>query len=391
MPQIAGLRGVLPDPSKLKDVASGLGGGLDIAKGLAAGTLVRDPGRAVYRYHQVFAEPVTGRALVRKMVVCAARLDPWTEPLIRPHEATPPAAAAAALAAVRATRSVSAPVFAGFRDPAAQIERLFRKVDGERPTLEVTTADHTVHRVWRVQSAELIGALRTQFAPKKLCVLDGHDRYEALLAHRDELAAKRPLALYSSANYALMCLVDLGDPTLIVVPRHRVIRGAAGSQAALEAARKYFVIDRLAGAAGDPAKLRAALADTIAHQPAFIVVWTGEPDAWKLTLSPDVSPVAEGVQVHRALQKLDPIVADQLFLDRAMPGAQREFAVSAEAALAAKPETGDAVVIMRPLTVEQINHVVDLGQVLPAGSTAFHPPLAHGLVSAIVDPDEDLV
>jgi len=391
MPQIAGLRGVLPDPSKLKEVVAGASGGLDVAQGLAAGTLVRDPGRAVYRYHQVFAESVTGRALVRKMIVCAVRLEPWTEPLIRPHEATPPAATAAALAAVRAGRSTAAPVFAGYRDAAAEVERLFRKVDGDRPTLEVTTADHTVHRVWRVQSAELFGSLRTQFAPKKLTVLDGHDRYEALLAYRDELAARKAVATYSSVNYALMCLVDLADPTLVAAPRHRVIRGAVASRTALEVARKYFVIDRLAGAAGDPARLRAALTDTIAHQPGFVVVWSGEPDAWKLTLSPDISPVAEGVQVHRALQKLDPVVVDQLFLDRAMPGAQRELAISAEAAFAAKPGAGDAVVIMRPVTIEQINHVVELGQVLPAGSTAFHPALAYGLVSAILDPDEDLV
>ena len=197
--------------------------------------------------------------------------------------------------------------------------------------------------------------------------------------------------MYSSANYALACLVDLGDPTLIAAPRHRVVHGAVPSQVALAAARKHFVIDRLVGAAGDLGRLSTALADTIAHQPAFVVVWQGEPDAWKLTLSPDVSPIAEGVQVHRALQKLEPIVADHLFLDRVMPGAQRDYAVSAEAALAARPETGAAVVIMRPLTIEQINHVVELGQVLPAGSTAFYPPLANGLVSAIIDPDEDLV
>ncbi|TMQ15981.1 MAG: DUF1015 domain-containing protein [Deltaproteobacteria bacterium] len=389
MPQIAGLRGVLPDPAKLKDVVAGLGGaGIDVAKGLAAGTLVRDAGRAVYRYHQVFSEPVTGRALVRKMVVCTVRLEPWKEPLVRPHEATPPAATAAALAQIRATKLVSAPVFAGYRDPAIEIDRLFRRVDGERPTLEATTPDHTVHRLWRVQSAELIGALRHQFAPKKLCVLDGHDRYEALLAYRDELGAKQPLAMYSSANYALSCLVNLDDPTLIVVPRHRVVRGAAPSQAVLAAARKHFVIDRLAGAAGDLGKQLAALADTIAHQPAFVVTWAGEPDAWKLTLSPDVSAIGEGVQVHRALQRLDPIVADQLFVARTMPDAKLEAVVSPQAALAAK---ADAVILMRPLTVEQISHVVELGEVIPAGSTAFHPPLATGLVSAIIDPDEDLV
>jgi uncharacterized protein (DUF1015 family) len=388
MPQIAGLRGVLPDPSKLKEATAGLGGaGIDVAKGLAAGALVQDPGRAVYRYHLVFADPTTGRALVRKMFVCAARLEPWSEPLIRPHEATVPAAAAAALAQIRATKLVAAPVLAGYRDAAAEVERLFRKVDGDRPTFEITTPDRTVHRVWRVQSAELFGKLRTLFAPKRLCVLDGHDRYEAMLAYQGELAAKQPLAMYSSANYALMCLTDLGDPTLIVAPRHRAIRGAAPSGAALAAARTYFIVDKLAGAAGDLVKQRAALTDTIAHQPAFVVSWAGEPDAWKLTLSPDVSLISEGIQVDRALQKLDPVVADQLFAARAMPGAKLEPVASAEDALAGKP---DALLVMRPLTIEQISHVAEIGQVMPAGSTALFPPLAPGLVSAVIDPDEDL-
>lgn len=388
MPQIAGLRGVLPDPSKLKEATAGLGGvGIDVAKGVAAGTMVPDQGRAVYRYHLVFSDPTTGRALVRKMFVCAARLEPWSDPLIRPHEATTPAATAAALAQIRATRLVPEPVLAGYRDAAAEVERLFRKVDGDRPTLEVTTPDRTVHRVWRVHNAELFGKLRHLFAPKKLCVLDGHDRYEAMLAYRDELGAKQPLAMYSSANYALMCLVDLGDPTLIVAARHRAIRGAAPSQAALAAARKYFIVDKLAGAAGDLARQRAALADTIAHQPAFVVSWAGEPDAWKLTLSPDVSLISEGIQVDRALQKLDPVVADQLFAARAMPGAKLEPVASAEDALAGKP---DALLVMRPLTIDQISHVAEIGQVMPAGSTAFLPPLAAGLVSAAIDPDEDL-
>jgi len=387
MPHIAGLRGVLPVASKLQEVV-GAGARLDVAKELAAGTLVRDPGRSVYRYHQRFADAATGRTQVRKMVVCAVRIEPWTDGLVRPHEATDPARKAAVLAQLRATRISPAPVFAAYRDAAGEVERLFRKLDGERPTLEVTTADLTVHRLWRAQSAELLGQLRHVFAPKKLTVLDGHDRYEAQLAYRDELDASHPLAMYSSANYALMCLTGLEDPALTVAPRHRAIRGATASQAALAAARPYFIIEKLAGAASDLAKQRAALADSLAHQPAFVVVWAGEPDAWKLTLSPDVSPVDAGVQVNRALQKLEPIVADQLFVERAMPGAKLETHLGADEAFAAK---ADAVVIMRPLSLEQINHVVEIGEVLPPGSTAFVPRLAPGLVSAVVDRDEDLV
>lgn len=387
MPQIAGLRGVLPEPAKLKDVVAEPGP-LDVVKGLAAGTLVRDTSRQIYRYHQVIADPAAGRALVRKMFVCAVRLEPWTDGLIRPHEATAAADKAAQLAALQASKISPAPVLAGYRDAAGEVERLFRRVDSERPALEVTTADHTIHRLWRVQNAELLGRLRHVFAPKKLTVLDGHDRYEAMLAYRDELAGKRPLATYSSANYGLMCLVNLDDPSLIVQARHRAIRGAVSSQAVLEAARPYFLIDKLAGAAGDIGKLRAALGDTIAHQPAFVVVWPGQPDAWKFTLAPDVSPINAGVQVARAVQKLDPIVGDQLFIARAMPGAKLETYATIELALAAK---ADAVVLMRPLTIEQLSHIADLGQVLPARSTAFAPQLAPGLVSSAIDPDEDLV
>lgn len=388
MPQIAGLRGVLPDPSKVNEVIAASGGtGIDVAKGLAAKTLIRDTGRNVYRYHQTFADPGSGRTLVRKLFMCAVRLEPWGGGLVRPHEATVPAHKAAALAALQATTVSPPAVLAGYRDAAVEIDRLFRKVDGDRPTLEVTTPDHTVHRLWRVQDAELFGQLRRVFAPKKLLVLDGHDRYEAMLAYRDELDGKHPLAMYSSANYALVCLVNLDDPTLIVAPRHRVIRGAPTSQTVLAAAKQHFIIEKLAGAAKDVAKQRAALADVLAHQPAFIVVWAGEPDAWKLTLSPEVSPINLGIQVHRALQKLEPIVADALFIERAMPGAKVETVTSAADALAAK---ADAVVIMRALTIEEISHVAELGQVLPAGSTAFMPRPAAGLVGSLIDPDEDL-
>jgi uncharacterized protein (DUF1015 family) len=388
MPQIAGLRGVLPEASKLKDVVVGTGGAaFDVAKGFAAGTLVRDPGRALYRYHQVFAEP-GGRTVVRKMFVCAVRLEPWNEGLVKPHEATVAEHKAAELASVQASRLQTAPVLAGFRDAANEVERLFRRVDGERSTLEVTTPDRTVHRLWRAQNAEILGKLRHTFAPKKLTVLEGHALYEALLAYRDELAAKQPLAMYSTANYAMMCLVNLDDPALAVVPRHRVIRGGLASQAALAAAKRYFIIEKLAGAGSDVAKQRAALGDTVAHQPAFVVAWRGEPDAWKLTLSPEVSPINEGVQVHRALQRLAPVVADQMFIERVLTGAKVEALAGGDDPLAAK---ADAVLVMQPLTVEQINHVADIGQVVPTGSSSFHPRLAQGLVAAVIDPDEDVV
>ncbi len=64
MPQIAGFRGALWDASKVQlgsVVASPVSG---VKERLASGELVRDPSRAMYRYHQTFQHG--GRTVIRQ-------------------------------------------------------------------------------------------------------------------------------------------------------------------------------------------------------------------------------------------------------------------------------------------------------------------------------------
>jgi hypothetical protein len=80
-----------------------------------------------------------------------------------------------------------------------------------------------------------------------------------------------------------------------------------------------------------------------------------------------------------------------MFLARVLPKAQVTTEIDAQTALAALGSSAEAVLVTRPVSVAQIASVADHGQLLPAGSTAFHPPIAAGLVGMMVDPDEDLV
>jgi uncharacterized protein (DUF1015 family) len=388
MPQIAGFRGALWDAARV-DLAKVAAAPIKNAQELVSDrVLVKDPTRAMYLYHQLFTHG--GRTVTRATLLAAMRLAPWSEGSVRAHEQTNAQAKQAAIRGIEAAGGYTEAVFAGYRDAAREVDRLMRGVDGGRPVLETTTADGTIHRVWRVASAEIIGKLRTLFAPKKLHVLDGHARYEGMLAYSEKLGADAQ-PQYSSAKYGLACLVNLEDPALVVAPRHRIVRGESVTQGAvLEAAKTSFIVDKLAGAAKDLARQQAALDDTVAHQPAFVCVFAGEADAWKLTLKPDVSPVGEGVAVHRALQKYDPIALEHMFLARCTKDAAtvtERNAAAVHAAVAAGAQLG---IIMRPLTLEQVIHADELGALLPFGSTAFTPPLAH-LVSLFVDPDEDLV
>ena len=388
MAQIAGFRGALWDASKVDLVNVVTSPVTGVKERLGTGELVRDGARALYRYHQTFV--LGGRTVTRETLVCAARLEPWSEGVIRPHEQTDPTARDAATAAITEAGAHTEAVFAGYRDAARELDRLLRGVDSARPAVEATTPDGTVHRLWRVASAEIIGKVRTLFAPKKLHVLDGHARYEGMLAYANRLGADNH-PQYSSAKYGLACLVNLEDPTLVVAARHRLVRtdGIKGD-VVLEAAKKYFIIDRLPGIARDLAKVQAALAETLAHQPAFVAVFAGDPDAWKLTLKPDVSPVGEGVQIHRAIQKLDPVVVEHMFLARVVQAAASTTTLDAAGVLDAVENGASIGMVMRPLPLEQVVHADELGALLPFGSTAFHPPLAN-LIALVIDPDEDLV
>jgi len=407
MPQIAGFRGLLWDTAKVqldKIVTAPFGHAAPESAGsprterhsdevqgrIQRAELVRDSTRAVYRYHQVF--PAGPRTLVRKSWFAAIAVGPWDETMVRPHEVTDPAARAAELARISRSGIHTEPVLVGYRDAAGEVDRLFRKSESAPPVYDVTTPDGTNHKVWRCNSAELIGKLRPLLAPKKALLLEGHARYEAMIDYRKQVDEPGSLPMYSSANFGLACLVNLGDPALAVGARHRVVRAADLSmQQVLDSAKRYFIVEPVAGAAQDVGKQFAALADTVAHQPAFIALFPGESTAWKLTLSPDVSPVAEGATVPRAIQKYEPIVVEQLFLRQLFPDATAEVVDDPSAVIASVKDGAPLGLILRPLTIDQIAHVDDVGALLPAGSTAFYPPMAHRLVGYYVDPNEDLV
>lgn len=386
MAQIAGFRGALWDPTKV-DLAKVASSPLTQAKDrLAKGELVRDPTRAVYRYHQLF--DVGGRTLTRQTLVAAVRLTPWSEGIVRPHEETEPTARDAATAAITECACHCEPVFLGYRDASREVDRVLRGTESGKPTLEVTTPDGTRHRLWRVASAEVIGRLRPLLAPKKLHVLDGHARYEGMLAYAEKVG-QNVGSLYSSAQYGLACLTNIEEPTVITAARHRLVRNEGIKRdPVLEAARKYFIVEKIAGAATDAKKQLAALGESVAHQPAFMATFAGDPDAWKLTLKPDISLAGEGIEVNRAIQRYEPVVVEKLFVRRVLQ-TTATTSVDAQGVLDAVKAGAALGVLMRPLELSQIVHADEVSALLPFGSTAFTPPLAT-LMAYVVDPDEDL-
>jgi len=371
----------------------------------AEGILRRDTSRAIYRYHQRFTSAELGnRTVTRKGFICAIKLVPWSEGVVRPHERTLKGPKEDRFKLISATSAHFSQVFGLYSDVSGEIERFFRRWDHSEPTIKAATADGVEHMLWPISDAETIGKLRRQMIPKHVYIADGHHRYETMLAIRDQLAAARDPGQYSSAQYGSIFLASMDDPGLIVLPTHRVVHGLDGfsKDTMLTRAREYFMVDKIAGGASSADAVRASVAEAPAHQPAFAAVFPGDPDAWRLTLDPHVSPAAVGLAGHPSVVRLDVTLLHGLLLERILgitPAAQeaqtnlRYVKDTAAALAAAKNAEGGAqvVFVMGAPKVADVKHVADAGEIMPQKSTYFYPKLATGLVMAKVDPDEDLI
>src|SRR5690242_8721834 len=121
------------------------------------GIVVRDAAPALWALEQDYTGP-DGRERTRHGVFARVRVEDYGAGRIRPHERTHPGPKEDRLRLTRATRANLSPIFSLYDDPAgAAWGALAPYADGD-PWGEVTEADGTQHRLWRVPQPEAAAA-----------------------------------------------------------------------------------------------------------------------------------------------------------------------------------------------------------------------------------------
>ena len=299
MPQIAGFRGALWNPPKV-DLARSSPSPLTNVQGAPRERRARPRSRRARCIATTRCSTHGGRTVTRTTLVvrgAARRRGPRASIRAARGDRRRPRATRRPRRSTKRARTPS-PCSPAIATPRARSIGCFAASTASRPTLEVTTPDGTVHRLWRVASAEVIGKLRPLFAPKKLHVLDGHARYEGMLAYARQARRRRAAAVLVGELRRSRASSNLDDPALVVAPRHRVDprrrhqarRRARGREASTSSSRSSPARRRTSR---KPAAPRSPTRSRTSRRSSR--VFAGDADAWKLTLKPDVSPVGEGV------------------------------------------------------------------------------------------------
>jgi uncharacterized protein (DUF1015 family) len=340
------------------------------------GAIVRDEETAVWAHTQDYTGP-DGQSRTRRGFFCRVRIEEYGAGRVRPHERTHPGPKEDRLRLTRATRANISPIFSLFSDPAGAAWGALAPATEQEPWGEVSDADGTAHRLWRIADPEAIAAVQAATSDAELLIADGHHRYETMQAYAEEVGGEGP------HRYILMCLVALEDPGLTVFPTHRLVRGL--DEERREALHKALVRDF---------DISDVSAEQIAPEPGtgplqlgFIDGRDGRPR--RLTLKDQAIADAALAGHSEAYKHLDTGVLETLVLKNALALSDEDIAHfnglfyardTAEALAMVRSGEYDAAFLMRPTPVQQVREVAAAGENMPPKSTYFFPKLLTGLL-----------
>ena len=318
----------------------------------AAGLLVSDPVDCFTIYRMRFTDAA---GVPRDIAGVLGALEVVDEGAggVLPHERTTPKASTDRLDLTRATGANLSPVW-GLSLASGLTELL---TEPGEPVGRVVDAG-VEHVVESVTDPRRIAAIRARVASDDVLIADGHHRYAVSRTYRDEVRA-RTGRRDTSAEQTLAFVNELVADQLSVAPIHRLYSG-------MEVPELVAALDQRFELTPTERPGPETLADMAAN--GYLVLVTAGP-AWRLTPRPGAFA---GV---RAL--------DGAWLEAALAGSPASVTYQhglAEVLELVATGQAEAAVLIRPVTVAEIERTAREGVLMPPKSTFFTPKLKTGFV-----------
>lgn len=316
-----------------------------------SGTLVADPGPRLYAYRMTVPNGRTSDG-----VIGALAIDPDGAAGILPHEQTLPKPKDDRLQLLRATATNLSPVWALSLTPGFTTTFV-----SDRPADSAATDDDGVlHQLWVIDDPAVIAGVTEAAGANPLVLADGHHRLETAMAYRaDAVTAGEP---QRGADLIMALVVELSEDQLQVGAYHRALSGLPDGLDLVDTFSSWFDVTRVGEATE---RNIAALGESGSLS---LVMPSG---AWLLSPK-DGTPEAAGSPLDASMVAL--VIAE-------LPDHELAFhSTWEEAARAVATEEAQAVILLRPVAIDQIAGWARAGRKMPPKSTYFHPKPRTGMV-----------
>jgi uncharacterized protein (DUF1015 family) len=340
------------------------------------GALRRDAVPAIYIHRHQFSHDRT--VISRTGLLARVRLTDWSERIVLPHERTTRGPREERLDRLRAVRANLSPLYFLYRDADSELRQLIADHAGSSESLADRDQMGGTHHLTAVTDSTIHARLSAAFARRTLFVADGHHRYEAALAYRDECRERYGRDPDAPWEFVLALLAAVEDPGVIVRPTHRVlIDGRHGSpRLVLQLLQRWFDVSATPLTALLPDArfiCRVVLRD--AHGIWDIRARSGDPHHALMPGARDAAWRSLGVAAVESIVESLFGVTDQTAERRVVPAIDE-----ADAAGQVREGRAQAAFLLPAPSLDRLIAVAEEGDLLPAKSTWFEPKAPAGLV-----------
>lgn len=339
----------------------------NFAKFQARGWLVQDDAEHYY----IYAQTMNGRTQFG--LVVGASVNDYMTGVIKKHELTRRDKEEDRMKHVRVTDANMEPVFLAYPDDA-ELDTLVTRISAGEPEYDfVAPVDGFRHRFWLVSEASDIAAITSAFARiPYLYIADGHHRSAAAALVGAEKARQNPCHR-GDEEYNYFMAVCFPASQLTILDYNRVVKDLNGltDEAFLTALSEHFTVTAKGTAEYRPRQLHE-FSLYLSGTWYSLVLKKGRVDEQSPIESLDVSICSEFIlgrllNIHdlRSDKRID-FVGGLRGL-----GELKRRVDSGEMRLA---------LALYPVSMQQIMHIADSGNIMPPKATWFEPKLRSGLV-----------
>jgi uncharacterized protein (DUF1015 family) len=186
-------------------------------------TFVQDKAPAIYFYSLQYK--IKGQTKTRMGFIALLRLEDQNSRVLR-HEHTRLAPKEDRLKLLRQVRANLSPIFVIFLDKKRIIPYIYeRQAKEKEPFIELIDQEKNIHRLWRIDSPQVLENMREKLKYEDIFIADGHHRYEVACAYRDEMREKLGKNGEEQSRDYIMAYFTNTDPRgLSILPIHRLLR-----------------------------------------------------------------------------------------------------------------------------------------------------------------------
>lgn len=210
-----------------KDVAKGnkyRSAGKDFRSWLKNKILIQEERPAIYFYSQQYN--IQGEKKTRLGFISLLHLAENNSGVFR-HEHTRREPKEDRLRLLKQVKANLSPIFAIFLDNKRIIQRTYQQhIKDNKPFIDLVDDEKTVHKLWKIDSPQILEAIQKSVAAEDIFIADGHHRYEVACVYRDmrrEKLAGR-FTGEESFNFIMAYFTNTDPRGLTILSTHRLLK-----------------------------------------------------------------------------------------------------------------------------------------------------------------------